>query len=116
MITEEYIRELTNTTFFQRGKSIQGSDWKIEEFLVSEAGDKDYISAQVAGSRGNHYYVTGEYDYTDQEVYEMTCECPRITVIMGCANTVSRYCWNIWNIVKEEKLSRIIWEITAGIK
>lgn len=20
--------------------------------------------------------ITGEYDYTDQEVYEMTCECP----------------------------------------
>lgn len=76
MITEEYIRELTNTTVFQRGKSIQRSDWKIEEFSVSEAGDKDYISAQVAGSRGNHYYVTGEYDYTHHEVYEMTCECP----------------------------------------
>lgn len=53
---------------------MQRSDWKIEEFSVSEAEDKNYISAQVAGSRGNHYSVTGEYDYTDREVYEMTCE------------------------------------------
>ena len=28
-------------TFFQRGKSIQRSDWKIEEFSVSEAEDED---------------------------------------------------------------------------
>ena len=36
MITEEYIRERTNATFFQRGKFIQKSGWKIEEFSVSE--------------------------------------------------------------------------------
>lgn len=72
MITEEYIRECTNTTFFQRGKSIQSSGWKIEEFSVSdEEEDREYIDALVAGSRNNHYRVTGVYDYEDQEVYDM---------------------------------------------
>lgn len=32
--------------------------------------------------------ITGEYDYTDQEVYEMTCECPAYYSYNGGANTV----------------------------
>lgn len=82
---------MTFITFFQRGKSIQRSDWKIEEFSVSEAEDKDYISAQVAGSGENYYSVTGEYDYTDHEVYEMTCECPVYYSYNGLCKSSS--CW-----------------------
>ena len=82
---------MTFTTFFQRGKSIQRSDWKIEEFSVSEAEDKDYISAQVAWSGENYYSVTGEYDYTDHEVYEMTCECPVYYSYNGLCKSSS--CW-----------------------
>ena len=32
--------------------------------------------------------LTEEYDYTDQEVYEMTCECPAYYSYNGGANTV----------------------------
>lgn len=32
--------------------------------------------------------ITEEYDYTDQEVYEMTCECPAYYSYNGGANTV----------------------------
>lgn len=42
--------------------------------------------------------ITGEYDYTDQEVYEMTCECPAYYSYNGGGQTL--YCWNIWNIAK----------------
>lgn len=37
--------------------------------------------------------ITEEYDYTDQEVYEMTCECPAYYSYNGGANTVLlEYC------------------------
>ena len=45
--------------------------------------------------------ITEEYDYTDQEVYEMTCECPAYYIYNGGGQTL--YCQNIWNLAVQNQ-------------
>lgn len=75
MITRTDIKELANSTSYTRGRNLYNAG-KIIGFDVTHEYDTDSVHVLVKGSGRNKYDVEIDYDVVEDEIVNLSCECP----------------------------------------